>query len=400
MLRTGHFATFRGDVHIERIMRNNALLFMFFLWLGCQGGAQEAPRGSSPGPSATPPPRPSRPAQEPAARAPSEAVPSQACRDPQVEKAFEALASCDYKDGVIDFQCPAWKQLTQVLGERELESQALVQLTLLSLLDHGEERVRLAVAKSLASYSRQKSVIRRLGEVFGREPSAEVRAWIIFSLHGSSSEAKTLVLGALVKDPSPLVRAKAAQRLNLAHFGADKEVREALLGALRKDRSEEVRKRAAESLGQATGDAETEKVLMGCLTDPVLGPHCGIGLARLGTASGYAAILEQVKKGLADRSVHPLHLLSLADMAGKPFFSAAVVRPLFGSVARDPRMALGLRHYATRALSRLAREGAAERAAVLVILQGLAKDPTLGPYVRSEIEQLGAAGQGPGRGPR
>ncbi len=249
------------------------------------------------------------------------------------------------------------------------------------------------MAKSLSSYARQHSVVRRLGEVLNKEQSPEVRAWIVFSLHGGSPEAKVLVLGALKGDASDLVRAKAAQRLNLAHFGRDKDVREALLHALRKDPSEEVRKRSAESLGQTVGDAETEKELLACLGNPSLGPHCGMGLARLGAAGGYAAILDLVRKGAADRSVHPLHLLNLSDFAHRPFFSAAAVRPLFTAVARNERMALGARHYATRALGRLARDVPGERAAVQAALRALAQDKILGSYARSELEQLGQGGQ-------
>ncbi|MDY0000086.1 MAG: HEAT repeat domain-containing protein [Polyangia bacterium] len=329
--------------------------------------------------------------------APSGSIDAQArapaCIDPQLERAFEALAACDYKAGVIDFQCPAWKGLHEVLTDRELENQALVQLTLLKLLGHKEERVRLAVAKSLSSYARQRSVVRGLGEALGKEKSPEVRAWIVFSMHSSSPEAKTFVLGALKEDGSSLVRAKAAQRLNLAHFGKDKDVRAALLHALRNDSAEEVRKRAAESLGHAHGDVETEKVLLDCLADPALGPHCGIGLARLGTQAGYQAILGLVKKGAEQRTLHPLQLLNLADYTRSPFFSAAAVRPVIVSVARDERIGLGARHYAVRALGRLGRDLQGERAASLAVLRALARDKILGSYARGELEQLEQAGR-------
>lgn len=387
----GHFDTFSYGVQTRRTMKTNKLFLMVFLLVGCQAEAPESGRGSAgkPGAASSGSPGPGNVAPRAQPPSPPLARPEVAsCHDPVLERAFEALSSCDYKAGVIDFQCPAWKALQTVLAERELENQALVQLTLLRLLDHAEERVRLAVAKSLSAYSRQRSVVRRLGEVFRKEQSPEVRAWIVFSLHSSSPEAKALVLGALKGDASALVRAKAAQRLNLAHFGRDKDVREALLEALRQDRAEEVRKRSAESLGQASGDVEAEKVLLGCLSDPALGPHCGMGLARLGTPGGYGAILDLVKKGTADRTVHPLHLLNLADFVRRPFFSAAVVRPLFLAVARDQRMALGARHYATRALGRLGRDLMSERAAVLGALRALAQDKILGSYARSELEQL------------
>ena len=371
-------------------MKTNVLFLVVFLSCGCREDAPGPARGSTAEPSALPPKGEGKTAARPAPPAPQgpRGDLGDGCSDLEVVRAFEALVSCDYKAGIIDFQCPALKGLHTALGERELESQALVQLTLLRLLGHSDERVRLTVAKSLASYSRQRSVVRSLGQVFRREPSPEVRAWIVYSLHSASLEAKGIVLDALSKDPSESVRAKAAQRLNLAQFGREKDVREALLRALREDRSEEVRKRAAESLGQATGDVEAEKVLLGCLGDPALGPHCGMGLARLGAQAGYAAILDLVAKGTAKRVVHPLHLLSLADFAGRPFFSATTVRPLLITVAKDERMALGARHYATRALGRLGLEGGGERAAVLAVLRALALDKLLGSYARSELEQL------------
>lgn len=366
------------------------------LIIGCQAERAPAP-GARKG---TPPPSPTRDATLARPTPPRPAAePASPCRDPELERAFEALTSCDYKAGILDYQCPAFKTLNQVIGARELESQALVQLTLLGLLDHAEERVRLVAAKSLSSYARQKSVIRRLEQAFGKEKSPEVRSWIIYNLHSASPEARALVLRALTKDPSPEVRSKAAQRLNLAHFVKEPEVREALFKALKDETAPEVRKRAAESLGHAAGDPAAEKALLGCLADPGIGPHCGIGLGRLGTQAGYAAVLALVSDGAKKHAVHPLYLWSLVDFAARPFFAVATVRTLLMTVAKDERMGTGSRHYAVKALGRLGRDLPAERQAVLGQLRALAADKILGVSARPEVEQLLRSGARPGARP-
>lgn len=377
-------------------MRGGIPLVVCWLLLGCQCDAPTS--GSGPGtgsgPGAGDPGSPSPSAAREISFArdvsprPEPIGGPGACHDPELARAFEALASCDYRAGVIDLQCPAWKNLHTVVADREMESQALVQLTLMRLLDHSEERVRLAATRSLSTYARQRSVILRLGEAFDREESPEVRAWITFNFHGAAPEARNLVLRALSSDASPAVRAKAAQRLNLAHFVREPQVRRALLEALQKDTSDEVRKRAAESLGHAAGDEEVEKALLGCLPDPGLGPHCGIGLGRLGTEAGYQALLAMVRQGAANHAVHPLSFFSLVDFAQRPFFSAAAVRPLLFAAARNEKMPTGARHYAVKALGRLGREVPGEKARVLGFLRPLAADPQLGVSVRAEIEQL------------
>jgi hypothetical protein len=310
------------------------------------------------------------------------------CVDAVLIRAFAELTSCNFKGGVIDYQCAAWKRVHKLIGERERESKALVQLSLVQLLNDSDERVRLVAAKSLSSYALQRSVSRHLITAYGREKNGFVRAWIVHSLHSPSPGATKLVLKALAEDADPVVRARAAQRLNIAHYASNPAISEALIKAMRADKSVDVRKRAAESLGTLRRDKATEKLLIECLKDPKIGPHCAIGLGRMRSRAGYDAVLGILTDGLKKRVVHPLYVWTIMDFMGRPFFRATAVRILLQRIAKNPKMPSGARHYAIKSLGRLGRTVANQKAVVLQFLRGLAGDKVLGISVKPTMEQL------------
>lgn len=319
------------------------------------------------------------------------------CVDTVLIRAFAELTSCNFKGGVIDYQCAAWKRVHKLIGERELENKALVQLSLVQLLDDSDERVRLVAAKSLSGYALQRSVSQRLITAYGREKRAVVRVWIVHSLHSPRPAATKLVLKALAADTDPMVRARAAQRLNIAHFARNPAVAKGLVKAIKTDKSVDVRKRAAESLGTLRQDKATEKLLIDCLKDPQIGPHCAIGLGRMRSARGYDAVLGILTDGLKKRVVHPLYVWTIMDFMGRPFFRATTVRILLQRIAQSLKMPSGARHYAVKSLGRLGRTVANQKVAVLRFLKGLAGDKKLGISVRPTLKQLQRPAAGPGR---
>lgn len=337
--------------------------------------------------------------QTPATARPSPAARS-GCVDAVLTRAFAELTSCNFKGGVIDYQCAAWKRVHKIIGERERVNKALVQLSLVLLLDDSDERVRLVAAKSLSSYALQSSVSQRLVTAYGREKIAFVRAWIVHSLHSPRPEATQLVLKALATDRDPIVRARAAQRLNVAHYASNPAVAKALIKALRTDKSTDVRKRAAESLGTLHRDQATEKLLIECLKDPKIGPHCAIGLGRMRSERGYTAVWTILTDGLKKRVVHPLYVWTIMDFMGRPFFRATAVRILLQRIASNSKMPSGARHYAVKSLGRLGRTLAKQKAAVLKFLKGLAGDKVVRISVNPTLKQLQrpTAGRGSGRG--
>jgi len=319
------------------------------------------------------------------------------CVDTVLIRAFADLTSCNFKGGVIDYQCAAWKRVHRLIGEREAENKALVQLSLVQLLDDSDERVRLVAAKSLSGYALQRSVSQRLIAAYGREKRAVVRAWIVHSLHSPRPEATKLVLKALATDVDPVVRARAAQRLNVAHYSRNPAVTKALVKAIKTDKSVDVRKRAAESLGTIRHDKATENLLIDCLKDPKIGPHCAIGLGRMRSQRGYDAVLGILTEGLSKRVVHPLYVWTIMDFIGRPFFRAVAVRILLQRIARSPKMPSGARHYAVKSLGRLGRTAANQKAAVVQFLKGLTGDKKLGISVVPTLKQLQRPAAGPGR---
>lgn len=383
-IMSAHF----GD-EIMRTQLGFPMLGLVLLGAACGG---EPPRG--PETKAVPGPVGMRVAP-PAAPTPSR--PAGSCQDPVLIRAFADLTSCNFRDGVIDYQCAAWKQVHKLVRQRELDNRALVQLSLVRLLDDSDERVRLVAAKSLATYSLQTSISRRLITSYGREKSAFVRGWIIHSLHSPRPEVTRVVLRALTADPAPVVRARAAQRLNIAHFAKDPQVALALVKAIKTDKSVEVRKRAAESLGTIRRDKATEKLLVDCLSDPKIGPHCAIGLGRMRSQAGYDAVLTILRNGLKNKVVHPLYVWTVMDFVGRPFFRPTAVRQLLQSIVKSPKMPTGARHYAVKSLGRLGLAVASQKAAVVQFLGGLAGDKILGISVKPTLDQLRRAAA-PGRG--
>jgi hypothetical protein len=339
--------------------------------------ARAAPRAGAPEPT----PRAARPGVS--ARRPAGCV----CRSERLVKAFEALSACNFRRGLLDYQCAAWKALGQELSRQEQENRARVQVTLLELMDHADDRVRLAVARSLASYARQRAVERRLALRFRKEPSGPVRAWILFALQGQLPTARALLAQALRGDPVERVRARAAQRAGTATFIADPGVRTALLDALVKDKAAVVRRRAAESLGHARGAPEVEKALLACLPDEVVGPHCALGLARLGSAKGLAAVLRLLRAGLSRHAVAPLYLLAVGQFPVDGARAARLVG-LLQQVARDPRMRRAARQYALGALGHLGARVRAVQPQVVQILSAASRDGVLGRSARIALESL------------
>ncbi len=326
--------------------------------------------------------------------------PQKTCVDTVLIRAFSELTSCNFKGGIIDYQCAAWKQVHKLVGERERVNKALVQLSLVELLGDSDERVRLVAAKSLSSYALQQSVTQRLVNAYGVEKTAFVRAWIVHSLHSPRPEAVRLVLKALATDSDAIVRARAAQRLNIAHYARNPTVAKALVKAIRTDKSVDVRKRAAESLGSLRNDPATEKLLIECLKDPKIGPHCAIGLGRMRSKRGYDAIWGILNEGLKKRVVHPLYVWTIMDFMARPFFRATAVRILLQRIAKNAKMPSGARHYAIKSLGRLARTVANQKGAVLQFLKGLTGDKVLKISVSPTVKQLQrpAAGSGARRG--
>ncbi len=326
---------------------------------------------------------------------------SRGCVDAVLMRAFAELTSCNFKGGVIDYQCDAWKRVHKLIGERVRVNKALVQLSLVQLLSDSDERVRLVAAKSLSGYALQQSVSQRLINAYRREKTAFVRAWIVHSLHSSRPEAMKLVLKALASDGNSIVRARAAQRLNIAHHARSRAVAKGLVKALRTDKSVDVRKRAAESLGSLRPNQDTENLLIDCLRDPKIGPHCAIGLGRMRSKRGYDAIWGILNESLKKWVVHPLYVWTIMDFMGRPFFRAPAVRRLLQRIAKSVKMPSGARHYAVKSLGRLGRTMANQRAAVLQFLKGLVGDKVLRISVKPTLKQLGrtAAGSGGRRVP-
>jgi len=314
-------------------------------------------------------------------------------------RAYADLTSCNFKGGVIDYQCAAWKRVERLTVAREQENKALVQLSLVQLLDHPDERVRLVAAKSLASYALQRSVSQQLISAYGREKRAVVRAWIVHSLHSPRPEATKVVIQALVGDPDPVVRARAAQRLHVAHYASNPAVAQALVKALQTDKNVVVRKRAAESLGSLRQDKVTEKLLLDCLRDPEIGPHCAIGLGRMRSKLGYTAVLSMLTKGLKKRVIHPLYVWTIMDFMGRPFFQATAVRMLLQRIVQNPKMPAGARHYAVKSLGRLGKTVADQKVPVLQFLRGLMGDKKLRVSVNPTLKQLQQPPPGPGGRP-
>lgn len=346
---------------------------------------RSAPRAPSLVRRATSAPSVRRPTPDPGARGVSRDC---SCRDPRLEKAFEALSACNFRRGILDYQCPEWKALHQILSEQEQENRARVQLTLLALLRHKDERVRLSAARSLSGYARQRSVERSLVARFSIEHSAPVRAWILFALQGHTPASRRLLERALRKDHDAMVRSRAAQRAGGALFAADRAVRASLLAALAKDPSIEVRRRAAESLGQARGAPEVEKALLACLPDKQLGPHCALGLSRLGSVAGYRAVLARLRAGLSQHALPPLFLLSLGKFALLPAFEGPAVLTLLQRFARDPRMMTAVRQYAVKAVGQIASSRRSVRARAVQLLTTLSRDKVLGAWARMSLELL------------
>jgi len=316
------------------------------------------------------------------------ALPRAECRDPVLIRTFGELTSCNFKGGVIDYQCVAWKHVHKQIGEREQDDKALVQLTLLELLGHADERVRLVAAKSLSNYALQRSVVRRLVKAFGQEKSAFVRAWIVHSLHSPLPEATRAVLLALSKDPEAVVRARAAQRLNITHYSKNAAVQKALEVALKSDKAVDVRKRAAESIGTLRRDKGTEALLIGCLNDAKIGPHCAIGLGRMRSRKGYDAVLKILRTGQKKSTVHPLYVWTIMDFIGQKFFRATEVRLLLQALASNKKMPSGARHYAIKSLGRMGRAIAGQKAAVIRYLQAVVADKVLGVSAKPSLAQL------------
>ena len=310
------------------------------------------------------------------------------CMDPVLLKLFGELTSCNFKNGVIDYQCSAWKEVHKKIRARERQNQALVQLSLMKLLSNQDDRVRLVAAKSLASYAQQLSVVKHLVDRFKIEKSAFVRLWIIHSLHNPSPKVVQTVLAALQSDPSPKVRARAAQRLSGARYGKNPQVAGALTKALKSDKDPEVRKRAVESLGNLSRDPKTEQLLVSLLSDPKIGPHSAIGLGRMGSKAGYEALLKILTVGRAQHRVHPLFVWSLMDFVGRPFFRAAAARSLLVAIAKDEKMPAGARHYAVKSLGRLARRMAGVRKTVMADLKALSVDKKLTISVEPTLKQV------------
>ncbi len=310
------------------------------------------------------------------------------CVDPVLIQAFAELTSCNFKAGVIDYQCAAWKKVHQLISLRERENKALVQLSLVGLLGDSDERVRLTAAKCLSSYALQRSVSQRLIAAYKREKNAYVRSWIIHSLHSPRPEAIGLVLSALNTDTDAVVRARAAHRLSIGQFARNPAVAKALLKALRSDKSVEVRKRAAESLGSIRKDKATEKQLIQCLRDPQIGPHCAIGLSRMRSAAGYDAVLVILREGLKKRAVRPLYVWTIMNFVRLPFFRATPVRVLLQRIAGSVKMTPGARHYAVKSLSQLGASVANQKAAVVQFLKGLSGDKVLRVSVNPALSKL------------
>ncbi|MFH2006681.1 MAG: HEAT repeat domain-containing protein [bacterium] len=363
------------------------LVFAVLSTMTCGRGQQD----QGPGPSSGMAPVMSAPGADPMdVTPPRPATPSAraGCRDPVLIETFGKLTSCNFKGGVIDYQCAAWMSVHKQIGERERDDKALVQLTLLELLGHADERVRLVAAKSLSNYALQRSVLRRLTQAYSQEQSAYVRAWIVHSLHSPLPEATKAVLLALTQDPSATVRARAAQRLNIKHYSKNADVAKALMEALKSDKNVDVRKRAAESIGTLRQDKETEAVLIGCLTDSKIGPHCGIGLGRMRSQKGYDAVMKILKAGQQKNAVHPLYVWTIMDFIGQPFFRATEVRLLLQAVASNKKMPSGARHYAIKSLGRLGRSIPGLKNAVVTYLQGVAADKVLGVSAKPSLAQL------------
>ena len=361
--------------------RGFLVLFSAWLVVGCgqqpTGGADPSPAVSPAGMGVAQPmaAAPARPAS--AARG--------GCVDAVLIRAFGDLTSCNFKDGVIDYQCVAWKRLEKLTVKRERENKALVQLSLVQLLDHSDERVRLVAAKSLSGYALQHSVSQRLIAAYASEKRAVVRAWIVHSLHSPRPEATKVVVRALVADADAIVRARAAQRLNITHYARNPAVAKALINAIQTDKSKTVRKRAAESLGALRRDKTAEKLLIDCLKDADIGPHCAIGLGRMRSEKGYAAVWAILNEGLKKRVIHPLYVWTIMDFMARPFFKATAVRILLQRIVRNPKMPSGARHYAVKSLGRLGKTMAKQKAAVVQFLRGLTGDKKLMKQLRVSV---------------
>ncbi len=372
------------------------LLVLLSAWLVFGCGRESSPGSDNP-PTQTPSAMKVAPSgtQAPAAARPTPA-PQGGCVDTVLIRAFAQLTSCNFKGGVIDYQCAAWKRVHKLIGERERVNKALVQLSLVKLLGNSDERVRLVAAKSLSGYALQQSVSQQLISAYGREKTGFVRAWIVHSLHSPRPEAIGLVVKALTSDSDAIVRARAAQRLNIAHYARIPTVTKALIKAIRTDKSVDVRKRAAESLGSLRNDKATEKLLIECLKDPKIGPHCAIGLGRMRSKRGYEAIWAILTDGLKKRVVHPLYVWTIMDFMARPFFRATAVRTLLQRIAKNVKMPSGARHYAIKSLGRLGRTVANQRGAVVQFLKGLTGDKVLKISVNPTLKQLQRPATGTG----
>ncbi len=309
------------------------------------------------------------------------------CQDPALMRAFEQLRSCNYRQGVLDYQCPARKALERTLRERERENRARVQLTLEGLLDQAEERVRLAAVKRLAPYAVQRGVLRLFVQAYRKERSPYVRAWLVQGLRPDLPEARRLVLEALQKDPAPAVRTRAALRLGSGAFPRSPATRQALVLALQKDKSLAVRQQAAEALGRQERTAEVESLLISRLDDPGLGPHCALGLARLASKPGLAALWKRLRTEKIRRAVPPVLLWALVEYTGAPFANPAEIMKYVAEIAKDAHVSASARHFAVRGLGRLATVPS-ERTAAVTLLKSLAKDRVVGVSAKSALSRL------------
>jgi HEAT repeat protein len=245
-------------------------------------------------------------------------------------------------------------------------------------------------ARSLFSYAPQGAVLRLLIKAYGTEQSADVRSWIVYSLFSARDEAVDTVLKALATDPSDVVRSRAAQRLSSPHYAKHPKVADTLLKALKEDKSVEVRRRAAEAIGAMPLLASTEEVLLGCLGDKDIGPHCALGLGRLGSQKGYTAVRDLLQKGETSTTLSPLFVWAITDFQSRPFFELEVISGILRRIVKAEKAQAGTRHYAVKSLVKLAQAVPDRKAATAAFLKPLENDALLTHSVKPALEQLTA----------
>jgi sulfur relay (sulfurtransferase) DsrC/TusE family protein len=198
------------------------------------------------------------------------------------------------------------------------------------------------------------------------------------------------VLKALTSDPSDVVRSRAAQRLSSPHYAKNPQVAETLLKALKQDKSVEVRRRAAEAIGAMPMVATTEETLLGCLADKDIGPHCALGLGRMGSPKGYAAVRDLLQKSDTSTTLSPLFVWAVTDFQPRPFFEMEVISGILRRLVKAEKAQAGTRHYAVKSLVKLAQAAPDRKAATVAFLKPLEKDPLLTHSVKPALEQLTA----------